>query len=133
MFTGFLILVVAAMTFSIVAFAWKLRVFTRLPRPVDRALPKGSIASGVLYAYTLGIAPWSKESTRRHCVMLENCCYDYWETLVKRMVFAGLLQGNIEGETATSADVVWPGGSRVRLEARDDAPPTGAVCTGSGD
>jgi methylmalonyl-CoA/ethylmalonyl-CoA epimerase len=37
--------------------------------------------------------------------------------------FAGLLQGNVESETATSADVVWPGGSRVRLETRDDAPP----------
>jgi methylmalonyl-CoA/ethylmalonyl-CoA epimerase len=37
--------------------------------------------------------------------------------------FAGLLQGDVEGETATSADVVWPGGSRIRLEARDDAPP----------
>jgi methylmalonyl-CoA/ethylmalonyl-CoA epimerase len=37
--------------------------------------------------------------------------------------FAGLLQGDVESETATSADVVWPGGSRVRLEARDDAPP----------
>lgn len=33
----------------------------------------------------------TSESTRRHCMMLENCCYDYWETLVKRMVFAGML------------------------------------------
>ena len=31
----------------------------------------------------------TSENTRRHCIMLENCCYDYWETLVKRMVFAG--------------------------------------------
>lgn len=33
----------------------------------------------------------TSERTRRHCIMLENCCYDYWETLVKRMVQAGLL------------------------------------------
>ncbi|MEZ4859948.1 MAG: Gfo/Idh/MocA family oxidoreductase [Caldilineaceae bacterium] len=33
----------------------------------------------------------TSERTRRHCIMLENCCYDYWETLVKRMVDAGLL------------------------------------------
>jgi len=37
--------------------------------------------------------------------------------------FAGVLQGDVECETATSADVVWPGGSRVRLEERGDAPP----------
>ena len=33
----------------------------------------------------------ASERTRQHCIMLENCCYDYWETLVKRMVHAGLL------------------------------------------
>ena len=33
----------------------------------------------------------TSERTRRHCVMLENCCYDYWEMLVKNMVNAGLL------------------------------------------
>ena len=33
----------------------------------------------------------TSERTRRHCIMLENCCYDYWETLVKRMVRAGRL------------------------------------------
>ncbi|MBX3012010.1 MAG: Gfo/Idh/MocA family oxidoreductase [Caldilineaceae bacterium] len=33
----------------------------------------------------------TSERTRRHCIMLENCCYDYWETLVKRMAQAGLL------------------------------------------
>ena len=33
----------------------------------------------------------TSERTRQHCIMLENCCYDYWETLVKRMVRAGLL------------------------------------------
>ena len=33
----------------------------------------------------------TSERTRRHCIMLENCCYDYWEMLVKNMVNAGLL------------------------------------------
>ena len=33
----------------------------------------------------------TSERTRRHCVMLENCCYGYWEMLVKRMVLAGKL------------------------------------------
>jgi len=52
--------------FSVMAFAWRLRVFNRLARPVDRATPKGSLRSGLAYAYTLGMAPWAKESTRRH-------------------------------------------------------------------
>jgi methylmalonyl-CoA/ethylmalonyl-CoA epimerase len=30
--------------------------------------------------------------------------------------FAGVLQGDIESETASSADLVWPRGSRVRVE-----------------
>ena len=37
--------------------------------------------------------------------------------------FAGILQGDVEHETATSADLVWPGGARIRLEANADALP----------
>ena len=33
----------------------------------------------------------TSERTQRHCIMLENCCYGYWEMLVKRMVLAGKL------------------------------------------
>src|SRR3954468_2503823 len=32
----------------------------------------------------------TSERTRRHCLMLENCCYGYNETLVLRMIHAGL-------------------------------------------
>jgi predicted dehydrogenase len=42
----------------------------------------------------------TSEQTRRHCVMLENCCYDYWETLVKRIVKAGLLGTIVHAECA---------------------------------
>jgi hypothetical protein len=31
----------------------------------------------------------TSERTRRHCVMLENCCYGYWEMLVQRMARSG--------------------------------------------
>ncbi len=55
-----------ALLFSVVAFAWRLRVFNNLARPKDRAVPKGSTQGGVIYALTLGMAPWSKESTRLH-------------------------------------------------------------------
>jgi hypothetical protein len=43
-----------------------LRVFNALARPGDRSTPKGDPATGVRYAFTWGMAPWAKESTRRH-------------------------------------------------------------------
>ncbi len=47
----------------------------------------------------------TSERTRRHCIMLENCCYDYWETLVKRMVQAGLLGELTHAECAYIHDL----------------------------
>ena len=47
----------------------------------------------------------TSESTRKHCVMLENCCYDYWETIVKRMAFAGLLGTITHAECAYIHDL----------------------------
>lgn len=63
-----LIVATLALVFSVSAFTQRLRVFSRLPRPADRSTPKGSLTSGVLYAYTLGMAPWAKEGTRLHAV-----------------------------------------------------------------
>lgn len=60
------ILAALALIFAVFAFRQRVQNFSRLSRPVDKAVPKGSLQSGVLYAYTLGMAPWSKESTRRH-------------------------------------------------------------------
>jgi hypothetical protein len=62
----FQLLAGAALAFAILAFAGRLRAFAALPRPADRATPKGSPRRGVLYAFTLGMAPWAKESTRLH-------------------------------------------------------------------
>jgi hypothetical protein len=36
--------------------------------------------------------------------------------------FAGVLQGDVEHETPTSADLVWPRGARVRLETSPESP-----------
>lgn len=47
----------------------------------------------------------ASEQTRRHCVMLENCCYDYWETLVKHLVFAGKLGTITHAECAYNHDL----------------------------
>ncbi len=62
----FQILTLAALVFSAAAFARRLRVFNSLSRPKDRSLTKGQPSLGILYAYTLGMAPWAKESTRLH-------------------------------------------------------------------
>jgi len=51
---------------SILLFGRRLRAFNQLVRLVDRANPKGIVKTGIFYAYTLGMAPWSKESTRLH-------------------------------------------------------------------
>ena len=37
--------------------------------------------------------------------------------------FAGILQGDVEHETPTAADLVWPRGARIRLEETADALP----------
>ena len=57
-----------ALAFSLAAFARKLRVFSALPRPADRSPVKGNPRAGVLYAFTWGMLPWAKESTRRHFI-----------------------------------------------------------------
>lgn len=45
------------------------------------------------------------ERTRRHCVMIENCCYGYNEMLVNRMVKAGLFGALLHAECAYDHDL----------------------------
>ena len=47
----------------------------------------------------------TSERTRRHCMMLENCCYGYTETLVLRMIHAGLFGDLLYGEGAYLHDL----------------------------
>ena len=47
----------------------------------------------------------TSEQTRRHCTMLENCCYGYNETLILRMVHAGLFGDLLYGEGAYLHDL----------------------------
>lgn len=42
----------------------------------------------------------TSERTRKHCMMLENCCYDFFELLTLNMVRQGLLGELIHGEGA---------------------------------
>ncbi|MDX1932030.1 MAG: Gfo/Idh/MocA family oxidoreductase [Capsulimonadales bacterium] len=47
----------------------------------------------------------TSERTRRHCVMLENCCYGYWEMMVIRMARAGLFGTLTHAECAYIHDL----------------------------
>lgn len=47
----------------------------------------------------------TSESTRKHCMMLENCCYGYNETMVLRMTHAGLFGDLVYGEGAYIHDL----------------------------
>jgi nitrate reductase gamma subunit len=62
------IIAALALAFTLAAFGLRLRSFSQLARPKDRSTPKGNAQAGIFYAYTLGMAPWAKESTRRHWV-----------------------------------------------------------------
>jgi hypothetical protein len=55
-----------ALLFAILAFGRLLYRFAHLDAPADRSPAKGQVNQGVLYAFTLGMAPWAKESTRLH-------------------------------------------------------------------
>jgi predicted dehydrogenase len=47
----------------------------------------------------------TSERTRRHCVMLENCCYGYNEMLVLNLVRAGVLGDLTHGAAAYNHDL----------------------------
>src|SRR5579862_9782618 len=47
----------------------------------------------------------TSEKTRRHCLMLENCCYGYNELLVLNMIRAGLFGDLLYGEGAYLHDL----------------------------
>ncbi|MEG9432937.1 Gfo/Idh/MocA family protein [Terriglobus sp. ADX1] len=47
----------------------------------------------------------TSERTRRHCMILENCCYGYNETLILRMAHAGALGELLYGEGAYLHDL----------------------------
>jgi predicted dehydrogenase len=48
----------------------------------------------------------TSEKTRKHCMILENCCYDFFEMLVLNMSRQGLLGEIIHGEGAYNHDLL---------------------------
>jgi predicted dehydrogenase len=69
-------------------------------------------------AYTLADC-WNlvqtSERTQRHCLIMENCCYDYDELMVLNMVRAGLLGELVHGECAYNHDL-----REILFETRDE-------------
>ena len=61
-------LALAALIFSVGVFASRWAAMQKLSFGKDLARPKDTAARGILYAFTLGMAPWAKESTRLHMV-----------------------------------------------------------------
>jgi Glycosyl hydrolase 109, C-terminal domain/Oxidoreductase family, NAD-binding Rossmann fold len=76
------------------------------------------VGSEVPAAYTLEDC-WkivdTSERMRRHCLIMENCCYDYSETLVLNMVRAGLFGELVHGECAYNHDL-----REILFENRDE-------------
>jgi len=73
------------------------------------ALKEGKhVGTEVPAAYTLEDC-WklvdASERMRRHCLIMENCCYDYSETLVLNMVRAGVFGDLVHGECAYNHDL----------------------------
>ncbi|HYJ47157.1 MAG TPA: Gfo/Idh/MocA family oxidoreductase, partial [Pyrinomonadaceae bacterium] len=55
------------------------------------------------------------EKYRRHCVLMENCCYDYDELMVLNMVRAGVFGELVHGECAYNHDL-----REILFETRDE-------------
>lgn len=73
------------------------------------ALKNGKhVGTEVPAAYTLEDC-WkivnASEAARRHCLIMENCCYDDAETMVLNMVRAGMLGELVHGECAYNHDL----------------------------
>lgn len=73
------------------------------------AMTKGKHAFSEVPAATTIEECWAlvntSEKTRKHCVMMENCCYGYNETLVLAMTRAGLFGDLLYGEAAYIHDL----------------------------
>ena len=57
----------------------------------------------------------ASEAARRHCLIMENCCYDSSETTVLNMVRAGVFGELVHGECAYNHDL-----REILFEAKDE-------------
>lgn len=60
--------VITSLVLCVLGIVWRLRAIMSRPFNTDLARARGSAWRGVLYAFTLGMAPWEKESARIHWI-----------------------------------------------------------------
>lgn len=58
----------AGLLIGLLGILLRLKEIMNRPFKNDLARPRGDARRGVLYAFTLGMAPWEKESTRQHWI-----------------------------------------------------------------
>jgi hypothetical protein len=59
---------IVALLLSVLGIAFRLQEILHRPKKRDLSRPRGNVGQSLLYAFTLGMAPWEKESTRIHWV-----------------------------------------------------------------
>jgi nitrate reductase gamma subunit len=62
------LIAIVGLVLGVLGIAIRLRDIMHRPFKKDLSRARGSAWRGTLYAFTLGMAPWEKESTRRHWV-----------------------------------------------------------------
>lgn len=62
------IIAILGLALGILGIILKLREIMNRPFKADLARERGAVRRGILFAFTLGMAPWEKESTRIHWV-----------------------------------------------------------------
>jgi hypothetical protein len=62
------VVAVVGLGLCVLGVALRIRDIMNRPFKQDLSRARGDIRRGVLYSFTLGMAPWEKESTRRHWV-----------------------------------------------------------------
>lgn len=62
------VIAIVGLIVCILGIAFKLQDILKRPFKKDLSRPRGNIGQSLLYAFTLGMAPWEKESTRLHWV-----------------------------------------------------------------
>ena len=61
-------LAIIGLVLCVLGIVLKIRDIMNRPNRRDLSRARGNVRFGVLYAFTLGMAPWEKESTRRHWI-----------------------------------------------------------------
>lgn len=58
-----------SLAFSALALFYRFLKILKYPKPIDYSTPKAPPLTGIVYAFTLGMTPWAKESTRKHWIL----------------------------------------------------------------